>query len=72
MNYPKEECNKDIGCHLQPCLPNVKAASTFPIIFLTEHFFKGLQWQGTQCLNTTECVYHAGLDMLIGPTQSCK
>jgi hypothetical protein len=61
--YPKEEGNKDIGCHLEPCLCNVRAASTFTIILLTEHFLKGLEWQGTQCLNTIESVYHAGLDM---------
>jgi hypothetical protein len=63
MNYPKEEGNKDIGCHLEPCLPNVRAASTFPVILLTEHFLKGLKWQGTHCLNMIEGVYHAGLDM---------
>jgi hypothetical protein len=61
--YPKEEGTKDIDCHLEPCLRNVRAASTFPVIFLTEHFLKGLKWQGNQCLNTVESVYHASLDM---------
>ena len=60
---PKEESNEDIDCHLEPCLPNVKVASTFLVILLTEHFLKGLKWQRTQCFNTIESVYHAGLDM---------
>jgi hypothetical protein len=67
--YLEEICNKHIGCELEPCLPDVRAVSTLPIILLSEQALEAVKWLGSHRLHSMECVHHIGLDMgvLSGP-----
>jgi hypothetical protein len=69
--YSKEECNKDIGCQLEPCLLDMRAVSALSVLLLSEQVLKALKWLATHCLNLMKCVHHVGLDMgvFIGPKE---
>jgi hypothetical protein len=71
-NYPKEKCNEDIGCQIEPCLLDVRAICTPLVFLLSEPNLEALKWHATHRLHSIQCVHHAGLHMgvLIGPTQA--
>ena len=59
--YPKEECNKDIGCQFEPCFLAVKAL-TIPLeFFLCEQNLEALKRLAIHCLDSMEYVHHVGL-----------
>jgi hypothetical protein len=73
-SHPKKECNEDVYCHLEPCLPKLKVVFTSPEFFLREHPLKALKGLASNRLDSMESVHNVGLDMgvLSGPTKSQK
>jgi hypothetical protein len=51
-NYPKEKCNEDIGCQIEPCLLDVRAICTPPIFLLSEPNLEALKWHATHRLHS--------------------
>jgi hypothetical protein len=73
-SHPKKECNENVRCQLEPCLPKLKVVFTSPELFLREHPFKALKGLASNHLDSMESVHNVGLDMgvLSGPTKSQK
>jgi hypothetical protein len=63
--YPKEKCNKDIGCKFEPCLPVVRALRTPSELLLSKHILEALKWLVTHCFDSMECMDHVGLHMRV-------
>jgi hypothetical protein len=71
--YPKEECHKDISCHLVPSLPNLWAKNTPSVLLLSKQLLHALKWLTTHCLHSVQYVHHVGFDIeVLGSPTSPK